>query len=95
MLKGCKKNVVYVKNTGSEIFEEAYFIVSDSKEAKGRADSDIVSEAGRIISCSPIASYFTEGKKEAKSKKSSGRLLFFVLGATVMAVLNAIIYLII
>jgi hypothetical protein len=96
MLKGCKKNVVYVKNTGSEMFESAYFIVADGIRAANRSESDMLAEANRIIKASPVGSYFSrEGESAAESKKGCNRAAWFMLGAVIMASLNALIYLII
>ena len=53
MIKGCKKNVVYVRNTDSELFEEAYFILSDDFEQSPTSEPDMLAEANSI--CSPPA----------------------------------------
>lgn len=51
LLRGCEKRVVYVKNTGDELFEEAYFFlkagVSDaaSPTELWRAAEKIVNES--------------------------------------------------
>ena len=29
VVRGCQKKIVYLKNTGSEVFDEAYFVVND------------------------------------------------------------------
>ena len=71
MIKGCKKNVVYVKNTGSEMFDEAYFIVSEKGGEKRATESDMVREAGRLISESPSAGYFPSTKGDKKKEKLS------------------------
>ena len=70
MIKGCKKNVVYVRNTESDLFREAYFILSDDFEEKGRSEPDMVAEANRIISETPVASYFGMAAGMSKKKKS-------------------------
>ena len=46
MIKGCHKNVVFLKNTGSELFDEAYFVVKPS--VKADIYHDIVTEAMEI-----------------------------------------------
>lgn len=46
-MRGCQKRVVYMKNPGSPVFEEAYFILSGEGEVRG--DEDIIGEANRII----------------------------------------------
>ncbi len=96
MLKGCKKNVVYVKNTGSELFEEAYFIVSDAAVTKCKGENDMLREASKIISGSPVSSYFPSENNESKhTKREMGKAAWFMLGVAVTAALNAIIYFII
>lgn len=47
MVKGYQKRVVFIKNTGSEYFDEAYFVVCDSPRTPG--EKDMISEANRII----------------------------------------------
>ena len=86
MIKGCKKNVVYLRNTESEVFEEAYFILSDDYESKQPSEPDMLAEANRIIAESPIAAYF--GLNAEKQRKRQGarsvnfsRGLWFVAGA--------------
>ena len=48
MIKGCHKSVVFLKDTGSELFDEAYFVVKPS--AKQNGCRDIVTEAKEIAS---------------------------------------------
>ena len=48
MVKGCKKSIVYVKNTGSDYFKEAYFILNEGG-ISALGEKDLVSEATRII----------------------------------------------
>ena len=47
MVKGYQKRVVFMKNTGSEFFDEAYFVVCD--EHMGKSETDMINEANRII----------------------------------------------
>ncbi len=49
MLRGYQKRVVYLKNTGSEIFKEAYFIIEDEKNTSSISTRKLVDEANRII----------------------------------------------
>ena len=49
MVRGCQRKVIFVKNTGSEMFDEALFFVSRDM-AKERSDEDMIKEANRIIS---------------------------------------------
>ena len=46
MLKGCQKKIIFLKNTGSDIFEEAYFVIKPDYD--GMNTDDIVCEATKI-----------------------------------------------
>ena len=47
MVRGCQRKVIFLKNTESEIFSEAYFIVAAG--SRGVSEADMVREANRII----------------------------------------------
>ena len=49
MVKGCKKNMIWLKNTGSELFEEAYFIVSEEHSTTLQDENVLLKEANRIV----------------------------------------------
>ena len=49
MVRGCQRRVVFIKNTESKIFSEAYFILSDEAYKESHTDEDIIREANRII----------------------------------------------
>ncbi len=77
MIKGCAKRVIVVKNTNSEMFDEAYFIVNPKRGE--RKQSDFLAEANKIIS-----SEFGTSDKHRKIKKMQGvllPLLFMTIGA--------------
>ncbi len=48
-MRGYQKKVIYLKDTGSDFFDEAYFIVSRESEIAGIDKGDMVLEASRII----------------------------------------------
>ena len=48
-VRGYQKKVIYLKNTGSHIFDEAVFFVSREGEEQQLGSSDMVVEASRII----------------------------------------------
>ena len=53
LLKGINKRVIIIKNPGSEIFEEAYFIIKSGNAKNGikqSKENEMVIEANRIIS---------------------------------------------
>ena len=49
VMKGCQKKVIFIKNTESRIFDEAYFIISRESEKSYLSEENLVSEANRII----------------------------------------------
>ena len=48
MVRGCQKKIIYVKNTDSKVFDEAYFILSN-KIPEATEECDMVEEANRIL----------------------------------------------
>ena len=48
-MRGYQKKVIFLKNTGSHLFDEAYFVVSREGEAAHIEQSDMIYEANRII----------------------------------------------
>ena len=46
-MRGCQKRVIYLKNTGSRHFEEAYFVI---RSGESSSDKSMIDEANRIIS---------------------------------------------
>ena len=49
MVRGCQRRVVFLKNTDSSVFSEAYFILTDNDNTRGMSDEDMIREANRII----------------------------------------------
>lgn len=68
MIKGCHKSIIFLKNTGSELFDEAYLVVNPS--ATERKDRDIVLEASRLIN----------GLDDTHQVKGRKRILPFIGG---------------
>jgi len=48
-MRGYQKKVIFVKNTGSRHFEEAYFIMRPDCEETGEPSETMIEEANRII----------------------------------------------
>lgn len=74
MLRGCQKRIIYMKDTGSSLFEEAYFILRSDKEYHTMCEDDMVREARRLIS---------EGDYE---RRGGGGVMAFLLGALTSSV---------
>ena len=49
MLKGCQRKIIVMKNTGSNIFEEAYFVLRENAVKAHLSEIDMIEEANRII----------------------------------------------
>ena len=49
MIKGCSKRVVYLKNTDSAIFEEAYFVLGRGDREVKVSDRDMLSSGPTTI----------------------------------------------
>lgn len=70
MVRGYQKRIVFLKNTGSPMFDEAYFILNDRYE-RCTSESDMVKEANRIIE--------ENLSKEAREEKGVlGRIFTFL-----------------
>lgn len=80
-MKGCQKKVIFIKNTGSRIFDEAYFIVSREGEASAIEENSLIYEANRIIENSLDTGY--EGYGKERRGKVLGFLIPFFIGALV------------
>ena len=84
MVKGYQKKVVFLKNTGSEFFDEAYFVVCDTPHA--HSEGDIISEANRIID--EIGGIETSS---VGCKCKAAKILSFAAGS-LLTVLGTLIY---
>lgn len=75
MVKGCQRQIVLLRGTGSELFEEAYFILKPEKANLPQAR--MITEANRIIEENTL-----QKKRTAISSGGQriGRLFFFLLG---------------
>ena len=82
MIKGCQKKIVFLKDTESELFEEAYFVLKPTATSKG--EEDIVLEATRIV-----RGY---EPKRGKAKRSAKPIIPFILGACAGALFMLIIH---
>ena len=48
-MRGYQRKVIHIKNTGSYLFDEAYFVLSRDGEELRLGEDDMVTEANRII----------------------------------------------
>jgi hypothetical protein len=84
MVRGCQRKVIFLKNTDSKIFSEAYFIVDD--RALSTSESDMVREANRIID-ENLAHTTVNGERRRGVGRILGAMLrgipAFIIGAGV------------
>ena len=88
-MRGCQKSVIYLKNTGSELFDEAYFVVSREGESLGVGESDMIYEANRIIDES--LNEESVGRQSLVLRRILGFALPFLLGAVISTAVCVII----
>ena len=86
-MRGAEKKVIHLKNTGSQLFSEAYFIVNSEKGAPVREIKDMISEADRIIDRS-ISDSGAEGRER---RRILGFFIPFFLGALLTVSLTVFI----
>jgi len=84
-MRGYQKRVIYIKNTGSEMFEEAYFVVKSDTPPRQNTHECLVDEANRII-----AENF-ENKKRKTFLYIKRAILPFIFGAALSVILCVII----
>ena len=84
-MRGCQKKVVFLKNTGSDIFEEAYFVLKSDTDTANRSEADIIKEANRIIE-----ENMDKGRR-INIKRALPFLISFALGATFSAIIAVLI----
>ena len=77
-MRGYQKRVIYLKNTGSRNFEEAYFIVRADIGDEGRSSPHMIEEANRIID-------ENFGEKHGKLYACRWYILTFLSGAAISA----------
>lgn len=85
MIKGVRKDVIFLKNTGSRVFEEAYFILKDTADV--HSYSDLAEEARRIIVSNVLSPESAFSKIGARRKEVIIRFACFAAGIAVGAVL--------
>ena len=93
MIKGCNKRVIWIRNTENELFEQAYFILSDSACVSEKTDNDIIKEAKQLINNSPVGAYWDHQpsarwyiQSKWASSVAKNRIIFFSFGFVLGAI---------
>lgn len=89
-MRGYQKKVIFLKDTGSHLFDEAYFVMSRRGEDAAIEQSDMVFEANRIIKESLGDNESRIGRERARKKRNF--LIPFLIGALISAAVTLIIY---
>ena len=90
-MRGYQKKVIFLKDTGSHLFDEAYFVVSRRGEEAQICKSDMIFEANRIIRES-----LKDTEKRIKGRRllRAGVIIPFFCGVIVTLLVNLGVYLI-
>ena len=89
-MRGYQRKVIFLKDTGSHLFDEAYFVVSRRGEEANIGKCDMILEANRIIKES-----LTYREKRARGIKSLLRrdvIIPFSVGSLVSFLVTTLIY---
>ena len=89
-MRGCQKRVIFIKSTGCDLFDEAYFVVSDSALSSDIDECDMVEEANRILD----ECVFTEEENSLKNiifDIAKKKAIPFILGIAIGIVIGLII----
>lgn len=74
-LRGCEKRIYHIKNTESDIFDEAYFVLKVGKGKTGMTPREIEKEAMKLVN----GTAGTSGKKKNLEKREI--IKAFILGS--------------
>ena len=91
-MRGSEKKIIYVKDTGSKLFEEAYFVLRRgvTEGDSPLSEEDMVREASRIVEegnvCYPASA--------RKARRSRAMTLFFSGAGTAIALLGTLAWVI-
>ncbi len=85
-MRGYQKRVIYLKNTGSRHFEEAYFILREDADKKTPSGTEMIEEANRIIK----ENFHKERCGFVSSKK--WYILAFLIGGVAASLVFSLIY---
>lgn len=88
MLKGCQRKIIVMKNTGSSIFEEAYFVIRETATKAHISEIDMITEANRIIKENGIST----GQLRKQTKLNCPAFVWGALSVAVLILAVAILF---
>ncbi|MBR5453936.1 MAG: hypothetical protein IKV54_07645 [Clostridia bacterium] len=90
MVRGCQKKIIHLRDTGSDLFEEAYFIIRPGKAALRASETDMIREARRILENNRLGERRPPvGKRQRKRR---GAVILFSLGAAFSGAVSFLIF---
>ncbi len=89
MVRGCEKRIYYVKNTGGEIFDEAYLVMRPRARRQVASPREIEAEAQRIVN----GALSLSGGGASSLRKA--KFCAFAAGAVLSAVILGAVFLLI
>jgi hypothetical protein len=89
MIKGCSKRMIVLKNTGSDFFDEAYFVIKPHRTINSfRGEKAFIDEANRIIKEAIYPqTLFPKTQNQDKKVFFSGAFCGLILGAVLTSAL--------
>ena len=92
MIKGCKRNIIMVKETGSRYFDSAYFVLRSDLPPSCR-DTDMLAEARRMIAACDDEKTAVQALPKKKMNKRTAAVLSVLLAVTVCLAVAVLILL--
>ncbi len=93
--KGAQRRMIFLKNTGSELFESAYFILNENAAVERAGEDDMIREANRIVGANMMGLPSLRREKRSEHSARLQRILWFSVGSVVgsgMALLFQLIF---
>ena len=82
MLRGYQKKIIFLKNLGSDVFDEAYLVINERYEKEKAVKKNIVIEAEKIINESLDR---VSGRRRIKGKQLCTVIISFIIGVAIGA----------
>ena len=94
MIKGCNKRVIVMKDTGSEVIEEAFFILKPHSVKGSFSETEIMKHANSILEKSCYSTAFSPLSMNTVSGAKRSGSVSFLWGMALGVVFSAVIFLV-
>ena len=85
-MRGYQKRVIYLKNTGSQSFEEAYFVLRSDTSSTVASSQLMIDEANKIIEEN------FGGGRGIRRERRKGYIFSFLMGCALTLTLSLLFY---